>query len=225
MRSRSRNALVVNLNLHGVGEPLHPLEDGEAEFWIGEDAFLSMLDEVAERRGVRLSFDDGNASDVAVALPALRERGLTATFFPIAGRLGEPGSLSPQDLRVLAREGMVIGSHGMRHRPWRGLPERARREEWIEAREVLAAAIGRPVDMAACPLGEYDRDVVLGLRRLGYRRVFTSDPRPTRAHTWLQPRFTMRRDTGVESLRRLLMAPGLEVRAWRSLKGYVKRWR
>jgi len=35
---------------------------------------------------VQLSFDDGNRSDVGIALPALLERELSATFFVVAGR-------------------------------------------------------------------------------------------------------------------------------------------
>ena len=60
----------------------------------------------------------------SIALPALRERGLTATFFVVAGRLGEPGFLDERGVRALADAGMAIGCHGMRHRPWRGLDER-----------------------------------------------------------------------------------------------------
>ena len=50
---------------------------------------------------MRLSFDDGNSSDVEIALPALRERGLPRRFFVVAGRLDRPGSLSRDDVREL----------------------------------------------------------------------------------------------------------------------------
>ena len=56
---------------------------------------------------------------------------MRATFFVLAGRLDRPGSLRPRTCRPLWWPGMAIGTHGMDHRPWRGLdpgepPARAR---------------------------------------------------------------------------------------------------
>ena len=79
---------VHNICFHGIGTPKRELEPGEGRYWISVDAFLAMLDVLARRPGVRISFDDGNRSDFDVALDALRARGLSATFFVVAGRLG-----------------------------------------------------------------------------------------------------------------------------------------
>src|SRR2546422_768176 len=70
------------------------------------------------RPGVRLHFDDGNASDLTTVLPALLARGLAATFFLPVGLLGRPGFLELQHASELADAGMTIGSHGLHHRPW-----------------------------------------------------------------------------------------------------------
>src|SRR5919201_5035196 len=112
---------VINVCFHGVGKPTRELEPGEAGYWISEDQFNRILDEVVTWPAVRLSFDDGNASDVEIALPALLERGLCADFFALAGRLDMPGALDPDGVRELHRNGMRIGPHGMRHRSWRGM--------------------------------------------------------------------------------------------------------
>ena len=76
----------INLTFHGIGEPQRPLETNEAAVWVSRDRFLSLLDAVVGREDVRITIDDGNASDVEQVLPALRERGLSATFFVVAGR-------------------------------------------------------------------------------------------------------------------------------------------
>src|SRR3954467_1757965 len=110
---------IVNLCFHGIGQPDRALEPDEAQYWIDVDQFESLLTEAARNPSIQLSFDDGNASDASVALPALVARGLTATFFVIAGRLGQPGSLTVGDVRALADAGMTIGSHGMHQRAWR----------------------------------------------------------------------------------------------------------
>ena len=217
---------VINVCFHGIGTPRRELEPGEDEYWVGTDTFLAILDELTTWPSVRLSFDDGNASDVEIGLPALVERGLPADFFVLAGRLGAPGSLDGRAVRRLREHGMTIGSHGMAHRPWRGLDPAARREEFVVARECLASAAGAEVDLAACPLGRYDRRVLADLRRLGYRRVYTSDRRPARSSAWLQPRYSVRHDDTPGSLRAgVLATPPLPRRVRLSTTGLVKRLR
>jgi peptidoglycan/xylan/chitin deacetylase (PgdA/CDA1 family) len=217
---------VVNVCFHGIGAPRRELEPGEAAYWVGVEQFQRILDELAGWPQIRISFDDANASDAEIGLPALRERGLSADFFLVAGRLGQPGSLGPDDVRRLHREGMGIGTHGMRHRSWRRLDPAHIREELVDARDRLAEVVGQPVDTAALPLGQYDRHVLAALRRYGYRRVFTSDRRNARHNAWLQPRYSVRRGDTPDSLRaQVFTATPLARRVRAAAIGTVKRWR
>jgi peptidoglycan/xylan/chitin deacetylase (PgdA/CDA1 family) len=178
----------INLTFHGVGDAERALAPGEAGVWLSRRGFLSILDAIAERGDVRITFDDGNASDVVHALPALRARGLQATFFVVAGRLDAPGFLDRAGVRALVDAGMTVGCHGMRHRAWRRLGDAALREELVDGRRRLEDVVERPVDQAGCPFGSYDRRVLGHLRRLGYAHVYTSDRGSARAGAWLQPR-------------------------------------
>jgi peptidoglycan/xylan/chitin deacetylase (PgdA/CDA1 family) len=191
---------VINLCFHGIGTPRRELEPGEAPYWVTVDLFHAVLDEASGWPNVQLSFDDGNASDVDIALPALAERGLSADFFVLAGRLGSPGSLDEDAVRRLRRAGMRVGTHGWAHRSWRNMDGTTRADELVVARQRLAAVAGTAVDRAACPLGQYDRKLLTHLRTLGYDRVFTSDRRPAQSHAWLQPRYSVRRHDTRESL-------------------------
>jgi peptidoglycan/xylan/chitin deacetylase (PgdA/CDA1 family) len=183
---------MINICIHGIGTPSESVPAAEAAYWIGIDTFRRVLDQVAERTDVRLSFDDGNASDVDVALPELVDRGRVADFFVIAGRLGHTGSLSADDLHRLRRARMGIGSHGMHHRVWRRLSPAEQHEELVVARRRLEEVLGEPVRSAACPLGRYDRATLAALRRLHYTRVYTSDRALARPGTWRQARFSIR---------------------------------
>jgi peptidoglycan/xylan/chitin deacetylase (PgdA/CDA1 family) len=217
---------VVNVCFHGVGTPRRTLENGEARYWVTEDTFHRILDEVADRDDVRLSFDDGNLSDADIGLPALRERGLTATFFVLAGRLEDPGSLGPDHLRALSAAGMTVGSHGWAHRPWRGLTDAERQRELVDAKQRIEEETGTAVDQAALPLGRYDRTALAALRSTGYRAVFSSDRGWARPRAWLQPRFSVRADDTVESLRTEVLArPSARSRAVGELRTLVKRLR
>jgi peptidoglycan/xylan/chitin deacetylase (PgdA/CDA1 family) len=216
-----------NLSFHGIGTPNGPeREPDEHRYWVTESAFLRVLDLCADQRDIRLSFDDGNASDAAIALPALQERDLTADFFPIADRLGTPGNLDEDALRALAAAGMGIGTHGAAHRPWTRVPPADQHVELQDARARIAGIVGRPVETAACPFGAYDRKVLNALRAAGYRTVFTSDARPARSGNWLQPRYSVEAQDTPESVRARMLAPRsvsgrvvdravLMVKAWR----------
>ena len=215
---------MINLGFHGVGIPGRELEPDEEQFWVDAEPFGELLDTALELPQVRLTFDDGNASDRSVALPMLLERGLTAAFFVIAGRLGQPGSLSADEVRALADAGMTIGTHGMRHRPWRFLDEEGYREELDAARELLEAAAGARIDEAACPYGAYDRKALRALKQREFRRVYSVDRRPARPDAWLQPRYVIRRGDTADTVRGF---GGESVSRTVALaaKTAVKRWR
>jgi peptidoglycan/xylan/chitin deacetylase (PgdA/CDA1 family) len=216
----------VNLTFHGIGPTDRRLDPGEDDVWLGMDRFEAVLDSVTPNADVRITFDDGNYSDLLYALPALKRRGMTSTFFVVAGRMGTPGFLGEDDVRTLAEGGMEIGCHGMRHRPWRRLDERTRTEELVDARRMLEAVVERPVTEAACPFGSYDRGVLRSLRRCGYRHVFTSDRGTAQSGDWLQARNTVRAADDlalVEQVRSLETPIYNAVR--RRVKLAAKRWR
>jgi hypothetical protein len=198
-----RRAERRNVCFHGIGFPGRTIDDDEARYWVSRDAYLRILDELATWPATTISFDDGNASDVEIGLPALAERGLSATFFVLAGRLDTSGSLSTDEVAALWQAGMRVGSHGMNHVSWRAMPPAVRQRELVEARATLA-----------------------WLRRLDYRAVHTSDRRPAVTGAWLQPRFSVTADDTPETLVRAALAPRpAPERAMLELKGLVKRWR
>jgi peptidoglycan/xylan/chitin deacetylase (PgdA/CDA1 family) len=221
-----RGGAVHGICFHGVGEPGRTLDPGEDRFWIPVDPFRSILDILAGRNDVRITFDDGNASDLDIALGELRDRDLTATFFVIAGRIGAPGSLDEDGMLELARHGMTIGSHGMDHRPWRRLTSPDRERELIEARERISAVVASKVDEAAVPLGMYDRRSLSDLARLGYAAVHTSERMPGRRGSWLQPRFSVVADDTVESVQQNVLADLSSARRlWLEARARLKRLR
>jgi peptidoglycan/xylan/chitin deacetylase (PgdA/CDA1 family) len=197
------------LNVHGIGRPGRPLEPGEGRFWVGIDQFRAMMDMVADRPGARpyptcITFDDGNASDIVHGAPELAARGLTAVFFPIAARIGQPGSLSAADLRALVAEGHRIGTHGQDHVDWRRLDAAGEAREYDAARAAIAAITGQAVTETAIPFGFYDRRVLAALGRRGFAAVYTEDKGLAPPQGWLRPRTSLRADMGAEELRAVL---------------------
>ncbi len=117
-------------------------------------------------RAVALTFDDGFASVARVAAPLLLERGLKATVFCVAGRLGGMNDWPTQPARAprralagaaeladLARGGFEIGSHGMEHTPLAPAAGETLRREIAGSRRALEEAVGAPVASFAYPYG------------------------------------------------------------------------
>ncbi|WP_148923696.1 polysaccharide deacetylase family protein [Oceanicella actignis] len=152
----------------------------------------------------QITFDDGNASDLDICAPLLAQNGRTATFFVLAGRLGQSGSLSAEGLRQLTAEGHSIGNHGFDHLDWRGLHPDASRRELVDARKVLEDAIGSEIREAAIPFGSYDRGVLARLRAACYDRVYTSDGGPADSNAWLCPRTSVRNDMSLDDVALLI---------------------
>lgn len=217
---------VVNLTVHGIGPVDRPFDPGEDRTWISVSQFESLLDAASDRPDVRLTFDDGNRSDVELALPRLLERGMHATFFLLAGRLGEAGRVDAADVRELVGSGMAIGSHGWAHRDWRRVGTAEAREEFHEAPRALAEVVGRPVRAVAIPFGSYDRHVLARLRRSGAERVYTSDGGRAGAGAWLQNRVSARHDLdGAWLARTIEERPPVPARMRRLAATTVKRFR
>lgn len=216
----------INVCFHGVGTPGRALEPGEDRYWVTVDQFEEIVTELATWPAVGVSFDDGNASDVEVALDALKRAGLSATFFVLAGRVGAPGSVDEPGVRALRDAGMRIGLHGMHHRPWPGLDDARLDAELGDARRLLAEIAG-PIDHAACPLGRYDRRTLAQLKARDFARVYTSDRRRARPGAWLQPRFSVRREDTAGTLRDGLLLAGAPAprRVRDALTATVKRLR
>jgi peptidoglycan/xylan/chitin deacetylase (PgdA/CDA1 family) len=217
---------VINLTVHGIGPTSRELDPGEDMTWVGAEQFEQMLDAVVGRQDVRITFDDGNASDVEIALPRLLERGLTGEFYVLAGRLGEPGRLTPDGVRELVRAGMVVGSHGWAHRDWRQINSEEAAQEITGANRLLSELTGKIVSRVAIPFGSYDRHVLRRLREAGMARAYTSDGGPARAESWLQARNSLRHDFDAGWIRRILDGrPSLQTRARRFTARAVKRTR
>jgi peptidoglycan/xylan/chitin deacetylase (PgdA/CDA1 family) len=214
-RSASSSIIIVRkylreiiLNFHGIGEPPSHVPDEERPYWISIKYFSDVVrlarDCELEHRKVFITFDDGNKSDVTIALPLLNEFGRRASFFVLSERIGKPGFVDASDLVHLYKAGMTIGSHGKAHVDWTSLGKLELLSQVTDSLHTLSDLIGKSVKSVAVPFGKYDRRVLRDLRLLDIDTVYTSDGGSTAPHAWVKPRTTMRNDTALREIESII---------------------
>jgi peptidoglycan/xylan/chitin deacetylase (PgdA/CDA1 family) len=219
------------ISLHGIGTPHDGVSAEESFFWVTRQAFTTLLECIVAARAkadipIVITFDDGNASDAAIALPELAKRGLKAAFFVCASRIGTPHYLDRLALSDLLVAGMEIGTHGKDHRNWRGLDETSLDAELGGARRRIEDVCGVAITKAAIPFGSYDRHVLQRLRREHFKCVYTSDRGLAQSKAWLKPRDTMDCTWLETDMKQVLAAkPSLKARLRRNAAMLYKRLR
>jgi peptidoglycan/xylan/chitin deacetylase (PgdA/CDA1 family) len=220
--------LTVILNFHGLGTPHAGVDDSERPYWLPVDRFLAILDRVAALAGrgcaFRITFDDGNLSDLVVAAPALAARSLGADFFVLTGRLGQEHYLGEADVKALQVQGFGIGLHGVRHLDWRTLDEVGLQAETRDARVQLAGVLGSPVTSVAVPFGAYNRRVMAHLLREGFAEILTSDGGRATDGARIKPRTSLRADMDAPAIEAILFdRAGPATRLRRAASRFVRR--
>lgn len=202
-RRRRAGRMSACLMLHGIGAIPDRVPPEERPYWISAETFAFVLDAAARHRA-RLTFDDGNDTDAALALPALSRAGMTAAFFIPTDRIGTPGYVSETDILALHAAGMEIGSHGCAHLDWLGASDADIAADVVRSIERLAGIVKAPVRAVAIPYGQCDRRVLAVLRKLGIGQVHSSFPGPHLEGSWLVRRDCIKADMDRAAIWRLL---------------------
>ncbi|KMO21013.1 polysaccharide deacetylase family protein [Methylobacterium platani] len=134
--------------------------------FVGADEAVALLraGEAMRERRFLVTFDDGYADTVEVALPVLREAGVPGILFLVADWLDAPPDSPPgpyADRTLVAAwlaAGMEVGSHSLGHARIATISDAAAAREIAGSRDALEAALGRPVRHFACPWGVAERD-------------------------------------------------------------------
>lgn len=170
-----------------LGEHLDCIAEAAARTLTISELASALRERRPIERVVALTFDDGFASVVETAAPLLRERGMTATVFCVAGHLGRrndwesarPGGFDARladaaALRGLRDAGVEIGSHGMAHAPLTKYAEASLRRELVDAKQALEAVVGAAVTSYAYPYGAAPSPVARRLVEATYAAACTT---------------------------------------------------
>lgn len=122
-------------------------------------------------RPVALTFDDGFADFHDSALPALVQRGMTATLFVTTGWVAagsDPGALTWSHLHDAVAAGVEIGAHTVCHPELDQLPARDLAGELADCKRELEDRLGVAVPGLSYPFGYSNRRVRAAAATAGY---------------------------------------------------------
>lgn len=139
---------------------------------------------------VLLTFDDGYADNYTHAMPILQKYGFPATMFMSPGTIGDGYYVSWEQAKEMKEAGWDIQPHGMTHPHLPKLGAEAQEQEIADARKLIEEHLGVTADVYCYPYGEYNRDTLKILEKLGFRYAFTIRQGKTDAS---QPGFELKR--------------------------------
>lgn len=164
------------LMYHSIGGIRSTLlsEAGAELYAVSVENFTAQMEMLSRMPGALITFDDGLLDNYTLAFPVLRRLKLKAAFFIIASRVEAKGYMNWEQLRELRDHGMLIGSHGVRHRLLTSLAPVELDYEVRYSKQMIQEYLGQTVDYFSVPRGFYDQRLIDACRKAGYTKVFTS---------------------------------------------------
>ena len=119
---------------------------------------------------IALTFDDGPKAHTGQLLDALKEAGVTATFFVV----GKQVEQFPELVKRMADEGHEIQNHTYNHRDLEYLTEREIKQELFKTAALVRSITGKSMRCVRPPGGHEGRRLRAVTARFGMRTVFWS---------------------------------------------------
>lgn len=141
-----------------------------ADFWGNQKAINS------NKKGVMLTFDDGNYSDYSIAFPILKKYGFGAVFFVTTNWVGTKNYMTWLNLKEMAANGMSVQSHSISHSFLSDLSFDSLCKELHESKRILEERLNTTVNSISLPGGFCSQKVLNTAEDSGYKAVYTSVP-------------------------------------------------
>lgn len=132
---------------------------------------------LGSEKNVIITFDDGHIGNYLYAFSLLKKYGFTAVFFVTTNWIGRKGMMNWEQLKEMVESGMTIGSHTASHVPLSTLSDSQIKQELYESKMQLESKLNIKINYISLPHGDYDKRLESIAKKVGYKAVFTSEPK------------------------------------------------
>ncbi len=149
----------------------------EAQYWKTEEEAARAQGAVSPgiKKKVVLTLDAGDMSNYHFALPILKEKGFSATFFVTINDIGKSGKMDWPMVYDLFRQGMGVGSHGLTRSYLTAHNNYTLLNELLMSKQILEKYIRKRVDFLSVQQGFYNQRILTIARDVGFKAVCVSD--------------------------------------------------
>lgn len=121
---------------------------------------------------VMLTFDDTDLEQYTVALPEMNKYGFKGVFFVMTVSIGRPHYMSKTQIKDLADQGNVIGSHTWDHHNVKQYQGQDWATQIEKPSKQLETITGKPVNYFAYPFGLWNPQAIPQLKQRGMIAAF-----------------------------------------------------
>ncbi len=175
---------------------------------------LNLISKLPSKYKYSITFDDGNLSDYYLAFEELQNQNLTGTFFIVPNWIDKKNHLSWDNVKEMAKYGMIIGSHSLSHPKFDMLSSDQCKIELLKSKSIIEDHIGISVNDFAFPFGVYNKMSVQHALDTGYKNIFTTKHGTYKNNTILKPRNSLNSTTTNTDILNILCPSQIRKLSW-----------
>jgi peptidoglycan/xylan/chitin deacetylase (PgdA/CDA1 family) len=138
---------------------------------------------------ILLTFDDTREEQYRIAASEMDKYGFKGVFFIMTVSINKPGYMNQMQIKTLADEGHIIGSHTWDHHAVDKYNEKDWNLQLIEPQKKLEALTGKPIRYFSYPFGIWNPNAITKIKSQNYKLAFILYSK----RDLTAPQFTIRR--------------------------------
>lgn len=143
------------INIEEFERQLQYLSENQFQSLLIDDFMGSQNSINRNKKGIVITFDDGNYSDYSIALPILNKYGFVATFFVTVNWITTKNYLDWSHIKEMIAYGMSIQSHSLTHSYLTDLSKGDLFRDLSESKNILEEKLNIPVKFLSIPGGGF----------------------------------------------------------------------
>jgi len=125
---------------------------------------------------IAITFDDGLKNNFLNAYPILKRYDFPATIFVVTDFIGKDKFLDWDEIEIMQRNKISIGSHTASHRWLPSLTKKEVRKEFINSKNILENKTNYTVKTLSYPLGGFNKSIEKIAKETGYVGAVATNP-------------------------------------------------